>query len=333
MTDLRKVALIGTGGTISAVGSDPYDLIDYYANGQMLDAAGVLGLLPRVPAGIDVITVPLLPISSTGIYFNEWKQLVSACDDLVRDVPNLVGIVISHGTASMEETAYFLNLTLKVRVPVVLVGSQRPSNALSSDAGLNLYNALRVAADPDSWGLGVLVVLNDEIHAAREVTKTSTYRLQTFRSPDVGLLGHCDGDSIAYYRLPVRLAAPNTEFDLAGMDSLPKVGISYSHTGSDGCVIRAFIAAGMRGIVVAAFAPGCFTSGELAALREAVAAGIKVVVSTRAGSGRIGDRAELRENGLIAADNLNPQKARLLLALALTRAADLEKIKRIFATY
>lgn len=333
MTDSRKVALIGTGGTIAAVGSGPYDLIDYDANGQMLDAAGVLGLLPRVPLGIEVITVAQEPISSTGVYLNEWKQLVSTCDELVRDIPDLVGIVISHGTASMEETAYFLNLTLKVRVPVVLVGSQRPSNALSSDAGLNLYNALRVAADPDSWGLGVLVVLNDEIHAAREVTKTSTYRLQTFRSPDVGLLGHCDGDTVAYYRLPLRLGAPNTEFDLAGMDSLPKVGISYSHTGSDGCVIRAFIEAGMRGIVVAAFAPGCFTRDELAALREAVDAHIKVVVSTRAGSGRVGDGVELRENSLIAADNLNPQKARLLLALALTQTADLDEIKRIFLTY
>jgi L-asparaginase len=333
MTEIRKVAFIGTGGTIAAVGRDAYDLIDYDANGTMLDSAGVLGLLPRAPDGVEVVPVLLPPVSSTNVYFDDWRRLVSICDELVRDEPDLAGIVIAHGTASLEETAYFLQLTLKVSVPVALVGSQRPSNAVSSDAALNLYNALRVAAEPSSRGLGVLVVLNDEIHAAREVAKTSTYRLHAFRSPELGALGHCDGDAIAYYRKPVRKGAPDTEFDVFGFDTLPKVGISYSHTGADGCVIRALTRAGMRGIVVAAFAPGCFTVDELDALREAVAAGVTVVVSNRAGSGRVGDGKELRENGLIAADNLNPQKARLLLALALTVTSDPGEIARIFKTY
>lgn len=333
MTEQRKVALIGTGGTISAVGRDPFDLIDYDANGKMLDAAGVLALLPQAPPNVEIVPVPFRTMSSTGIYFNEWKQLVAQCTELAEQIPDLAGIVITHGTASMEETAYFLHLTLKVRIPVVLVGSQRPSNALSSDASLNLYNAIRVAAAPNSWGLGVLVVLNDEIHAARDVTKSSTYRLQTFRSPDVGVLGHCDGDAVAFYRLPVRLGAPQTEFDVSKLDNLPKVGISYSHTGSDGCVIRALADAGHRGIVIAAFAPGCVAPDELTALGEVVEAGVVVAISTRAGSGRVGDGVVLRENNILSADNLNPQKARLLLALALTQTSEMKELARMFRTY
>src|SRR5260370_5620380 len=230
MTEKRKVAVIGTGGTISSVGRHAFDLIDYDANGKMLEVEEVLALLPKAPANIEVIPVPFRAMSSTEMYFAEWSELISKCSDLVRDMPDLAGIVITHGTASLEETAYFLHLTLKVSIPVVMVGSQRPSNAMSSDAGLNLYNALRVAAEPAASGLGVLVVLNDEIHAAREVTKTSTYRLQTFRSPAAGLLAHCDADAIAFYRRPMRLGAPQTEFDISRLTSLPKVTISYSST-------------------------------------------------------------------------------------------------------
>ncbi|MEM5343404.1 asparaginase [Paraburkholderia azotifigens] len=333
MPDSKKVALIGTGGTIAAVGAGPFDLIDYDDNGHMLDVGELLAVLPALPDGVEVFTVALPPISSTGIYFEHWQKLVELCAELEASHPDLTGIVITHGTASMEETAYFLNLTLKTRVPVVMVGSQRPASALSSDAPLNLYNAIRVATMNEARGAGVLVVLNDEIHSARDVTKTSTYRLQTFRSPDFGVLGHCDADEVAFYRQPVRRHAPNTEFDLAQTRTLPSVGIAYSHTGSDGCVIRALTAAGMPGIVLAAFAPGCYSSAEAAALHDAVAKGVVVVISSRAGSGRVGDGIEIRRAGMIAADNLNPQKARLLLALALTKTSDIDEIRRMFQTY
>lgn len=333
MSVRKKVALIGTGGTIAAVGRGPFDLVDYDDNEQMLNVDELLSLLPARPDGVDVLTVPLLPISSTGIYFEHWRRLVDLCSELKSKHPELTGIVISHGTASMEETSYFLSLTLKTDVPVVMVGSQRPSNALSSDAPLNLYNAIRVAAHPGAKGLGVLVVLNDEIHAAREVTKTSTYRLQTFRSADFGMLGQCDGDEVVFYRKPTRRAAPDTEFTLAALGELPRVGIAYSYTGSDGCVIRALTEAGMSGIVVAAFAPGCYTSADAAAIRDAVAAGLSVVVSSRAGSGRVADAIEIRRGGMIAADNLNPQKARLLLSMALTITSNADEIRRIFRTY
>jgi L-asparaginase len=218
-------------------------------------------------------------------------------------------------------------------VPVVIVGSQRPLSGLASDAAMNLVAAVRAAASPASAGRGVLVVLNDEIQAAREVTKTSTFRLQTFRTPDFGVLGSVDGEHVRYYRRTERRNAPDTEFDIAPLDALPRLDISYSYAGADGAAIRAFTSVGAKGIVLAAFAPGMVTPGEQEAIKAAVEAGVTVVVSTRAGSGVALDSARLRPMGVLSADNLNPQKARLLLALALTVTREPDEIRRIFATY
>jgi L-asparaginase len=328
-----KVAFIGTGGTIASLGRGPLDLQDYGAIGNVMHAEEIVAKWPVVHQVADVIAVKYRNIPSTAIDFTDWKALVALCHQLPNDHPGLDGIVIGHGTATLEETAYFLNLTLKTSIPVVLVGSQRPSSALSSDAGMNLVNAIRVAASPEARGMGVLVLLNDEIHAAREVTKTATLRLQTFRTPDFGVLGHADGDAVVFYRQPVRRRAPDTEFDISDVDALPRVDVSYSYAGADGTAVRAFAAAGARGIVSAGFAPGFSTPGEAEALKNAVAQGIVVVQSTRAGSGRTFQSTRLKAGGLLIADNLNPQKARILLSLALTRSRDPDEIMRIFRTY
>ncbi len=328
-----KVAFIGTGGTISSVGAGPLDLQDYGATGVRLHADEIVARFPELALVADVIPVRYRNIISPGIGFADWRALVLACDQAVADHPDLAGIVIGHGTASLEETAYMLNLTVKVAVPVVLVGSQRPPSALSSDAGLNLVGAVRTAASPEARGMGVLVVMNDEIQAAREVTKTSTFRLQTFRSPDFGVLGHADADRVAFYRAPLRRRAPDTEFDIRGLDGLPRVDISLTYAGSDGVAVRAFVAAGARGIVSAGFAPGFPTPADTEALAEAVRAGVVVVQSTRAGSGRVVCGARSREHGFIAADNLAPQKARLLLALALSVTGDKGRTAAMFEVY
>jgi L-asparaginase len=181
--------------------------------------------------------------------------------------------------------------------------------------------------------MGVLVVLNGEIHAAREVTKTSTLRLQTFRTPDFGVLGHADGDAIAFYRRPLRRHAPDTEFDVSGLEVLPRVDISYSYAGGDGVATRAFVAAGAKGIIAAGFAPGFCPPAEIEAMTEAAKQGVTVVQCTRAGSGRTFRGTKLREAGFLIADNLNPQKARILLALALTVTDDPETIMRMFRAY
>jgi L-asparaginase len=279
------------------------------------------------------VPVRFKAVPSTAVAFPEWKHLVLEVERLVDEHPDLAGIVVLHGTATLEETAYALHLTAKVRVPIVLVGAQRPASALSTDAGLNLVNAVRTAASPEARGLGVLVCLNDEIQCAREVTKTSTTRLQTFRSPDFGVLGHADGDAVVFYRKPIRKCAPDTEFDIRGLDALPRVDIAYSYAGDDGAAIRAFAAAGAKGIIAAAFAPGMLSPPEMEAYGEARAAGVVVVISSRAGSGRVFDSSKMRNAGFLTADNLTPQKARILLALALTRTSDPAEIRRIFATY
>jgi L-asparaginase len=328
-----KVAFIGTGGTISSLGAGPLDILDYGASENRMQADAILAMFPEVQLVADVFPVAFDNVPSHNIYFPSWKALVQLCDRLVAETPGLAGIVIGHGTASIEETAYFLNLVLKVAVPVVIVGSQRPASALSTDAGMNLVNAVRTAASPAARGMGVLVLLNDEIHAAREVTKTSTFRLQTFRTPDFGALGHADGDRVVFYRAPLRRRMPDTEFDISGLDALPRVDIAYAYVGSDGTAVRAFIAAGAKGIVSAGFAPGFPGTADAALLTEAAANGVIVVQSTRAGSGRTFRGKRAQESGFLVADNLNPQKARLLLSLALTVTSDPAEITRIFETY
>ena len=254
-------------------------------------------------------------------------------DAIGREAP-LDGVVITHGTATLEETAYFLNLTLKVDATVVLVGSQRPATGLSSDAGLNLLNAVRVAGAPEARGLGVLVLLNDEIQTARDVTKTSTLRLETFRSPDLGMLGYADPDGrVAIYRRPSRRHAPDTEFDVRGRTELPRVDIAASYAGADGAAIRAFVAAGARAIVSASLPPGVTTPAETEALLEARRRGVAIVLSSRAGSGRVLPRTLLRQQGFVVADNLTPQKARVLAMLALARTDDASEIQRMFDEY
>jgi L-asparaginase len=329
-----KVAIIGTGGTISSIGNGPFDILDYIARGNMLQVDELIARFPEVHECADIIPVRFRAVPSPNITFADWQGLVLLIDELVAAHPDLAGIVITHGTATLEETAYFLSLTTKVAIPIVLVGAQRPASALSTDAGMNLANAIRTAASPEARGLGTLVVLNDEIHAAREVTKTSTTRLQTFRSPDFGVLGHADGDAVVFYRKPVRTVAPDTEFDIRALDALPRVDIVYAYAGSDGTAARAFVEAGAKGIVSAAFAPGMTGEADGAVLADGVKShGITVVISTRAGSGRTFKGARHTENGFLIADNLNPQKARILLALALTVTREPAEIERMFRTY
>jgi L-asparaginase len=198
---------------------------------------------------------------------------------------------------------------------------------------MNLANAIRTAASPQARDMGVLVLLNDEIHAARDVTKTSTFRLQTFRSPDFGVLGHADGDAIAFYRKPLRKTGPLCEFDIRTLDALPRVDIVLAYTGSDGTAAKAFMDAGAKGIISAGFAPGFAGPADFDVLKQAAKAGVIVVQSTRAGSGRTFKGKRLRDAGFLIADNLTPQKARLLLSLALTITQDPAEIERLFLTY
>jgi len=329
-----RVALIGTGGTISSIGRGSLDLWEYMDAGRKAEPDELLVRFPEVAEAAEVVPVRFRAVSSANVGPADWLALDAAVHAAVTREALLDGVVITHGTATLEETAYFLNLTLKVDATVVLVGSQRPATGLSSDAGLNLLNAVRVAGAPEARGLGVLVLLNDEIQAAREVTKASTLRLETFRSPDLGMLGYADPDGrVAVYRKPSRRHAPATEFDVRGRIELPRVDVAASYAGADGAAIQAFVAAGVRAIVSASLPPGVTTPAETDALVEARRRGVMVVLSSRAGSGRVLPRTVLRERGFVVADNLNPQKARVLAMLALTRTDDVSEVQRMFDEY
>jgi L-asparaginase len=329
---LPKVAVIGTGGTIASQGAHPLDVQDYASSGlPILDAAALVAGIPALARVAEVIPVPFSAMPSTAVGFADWQRLVAAILAVEAAHPDLAGVVVTHGTATLEETAYALSLSLPTDLPVVVTGAQRPFTGLSTDGHMNLVAAVRTAGSPAARGLGVLVVLNDEIHAAREVTKTSTGRLQTFRSPDVGVLGHVDADMVALWRRPTRLLPLAERFAITGLGSPPRVDVLYSVAGGDGVVVPAFLAAGAQGIVAAAFAPGFTTPQERTALAAAIAEGCVVVLSSRAGSGRTFPTRRYGAEGFLNADNLNPQKARVLLMLALTRSRDRAEIAALFA--
>lgn len=330
----RRVALIGTGGTISSIGRDGLDVWEYMDTGTKIGPGELVARFPETAQVAEIVPIPFRSVGSSSIGPADWLLLTETIHGVAARETPLDGVVITHGTATLEETAYFLNLAVQVDLTVVVVGAQRPASGLSTDAGMNLVGALRVAAAPEARGLGVLVVLNDEIQAAREVTKTSTLRLETFRSADVGMLGYADPDGrVAIYRRPARRHAPVTEFDVRGRQAMPRVDIAYSYAGAGGAAIDAFVAAGARGIVSASLAPGITTAAETEALVEARRQGVLVVLSSRAGSGRVLPRRVLRERGFVVADNLLPQKARVLAMLALTRTNDPVEVQRMFDEY
>jgi len=333
MDSKRKVTIIGTGGSISTPGRHSLDY-EYSDYGPPVEIDELLAMFPEVGHQADITPVRFRTIPGTAITSQDWIELAGLITRLGNANPAPAGIVIAHGTATIEETAYFLNLTVKTAVPVVLVGAQRPPNGLGSDAGVNLVNAVKVAIAPSARGLGVLVVLNEEIQAAREVTKGSTHRLETMRSHDLGMLGYADPDgTVVIYRSPTRRRAPDTEFDVLAMRDLPRVGIAYSHAGADATVIDALAASKVDAIVSAGQAPGKLTPAEDEALARAHRAGMVIVQSSRAGSGRVLERTKLREKGYVAADNLNPQKARILTMLALTISREQAVVQRMFREY
>ena len=247
--------------------------------------------------------------------------------------PDVDGLVYVQGTNTIEETSYFLGLTVHSDKPIVVTGAQRPYNGLSSDAQMNLLDAVRLACAPESRGKGVLVAFNGEINAGRDVTKTNTYHLHTFRTRDLGLLGYIDPDKIEYYRTPHRRHTVNSEFSLTGVQSLPYVEVAYIHTGTRPGLANALVGLGAKGIVIAsvgAGSPGSLDKEfeDILKKRSAV-----VVQSSRVGEGRVVRNNNWYESGMVVADNLSPQKAAILLSLALTKTSDKDDIQRMFDEY
>ena len=330
-TRLPKIALIGTGGTIGSTGFHSLDLVEYL--GPMMSIEELLARVPECAGVAEIVAVEHSVIGSDAIQVSDWLSLTRLIEATVKQDAAIDGVVVTHGTATAEETAYFLNLTLDVDVPVVLVGAQRPITGLSSDAGMNLLSGVRVAASASARGLGVLLVMNEQIHAAREVSKRSVFRLDAFQSPDFGVLGHTDLDEILIYRRPLRRHTTDSEFRVGDEQTLPRVDIVTSYAGADSVAVDAFVAADSKGLVVASLAPGTVPPKQTAALERAVERGVAVVYTTRAGAGRTLKLDKTQARGSLAADNLTAQKARVLLMLALLGGNDAERLTRIFHEY
>lgn len=334
MSELPRVALIITGGTIDSVGKDRLDLAWYIEAGKRLNTGELLDQLPELKSIARIEEVPFRRLPSHALVDKDWLDLARTIHSIF-DENKADGIVITHGTNTIEETAYFLNLTLKTDKPVVVVGSMRPSSAISADGYLNLVNAVKVAADPDSKGRGALLVMNDTIYSGRDVTKNATYRVEAFQSRDLGPLGYADADgSIVYYHQTTKKHTVHTEFDVRNLQSLPRVDVVVSYVGADGKMIEAAAAAGAKGIVSAATGAGRPTPAEDEAFdRVYKEKGVIMCLSSRVASGRVVRSPGLAKRGFVAGDNLQPWKARVLLALALTKTNNADEIQRMFDTY
>lgn len=328
----RTVALIATGGTISAVGKDRLDLASYLENDESVAAESLIAEIPEARALAIIREVGYARLPSHALTHDDWIALLTTVRGLLAD-DEVSAVVITHGTNTLEETAYFLSLTLSDRKPIVLVGAMRPASGLSTDGPLNLLNAIRVAVARESTGRGVLVVMNDGIFAPRDVTKTMTYRLQAFGSPDLGPLGYADADGrVVYYHRSERRPGALPAFDLND-GKLPRVDVTVSYVGADGTMIDAAVRAGAAGIVSAGTGAGRPTPSEMVALERACSAGVVVCQTSRVGGGRVVASPALRSAGFVAADNLGPWKARVLLALALTKTSDQQAIQELFDRY
>lgn len=329
---LPNVTILATGGTIAGTGASSTTTVGYAAA-----KVGVESLIKAVPEMAKVANVSgeqVFQIASESMTNDHWLTLAKRVNVLLaRD--DVDGIVITHGTDTLEETAYFLDLVVKSRKPVVLVGSMRPSTAISADGPINLYNAVILAGSQEAIGKGVLVALNDQIHAARDVTKTNTVTMDTFKASELGMLGYIVGGKPYFYRLPARKHTVDTEFDVSNLASLPPVEVAYAHANVGTAAVNAFVAEGAKGIVHAGPGDGSLPARTKPALQAARAKGVIVVRSSRVGQGPVMRNGEANDDELdfVVSDTLNPQKARILLTLALTRTTNTRDIQRMFWTY
>ncbi|WP_088889505.1 asparaginase [Leptolyngbya ohadii] len=314
------VKIVATGGTIA---NSPQG---------RLAVENVLNDIPQIGEVATVEIKDYARIGSSAITLQNWIDIANIINDIEANEPEVDGIVVTHGSNTAEETAYFLNLVVKGDKPVVITGAQRQQNTLGEEGDRNLYDAIRVAASPEAKGHGVMLVVNDMIHAARDVTKTLSYRVETWDSGDLGALGLVDTDRVVFYRNTIQKHTSDTEFSLAGIanaSQLPRVDILYAYAGADRTLVDAAINQGQaKGLIIAGFPTGSPTPAMREALNEAVGKGIPVVMSHRGGRGRI----RVGEN-FISADNLTPQKARILLMMALTKSTDPAAIQKIFTEY
>lgn len=325
-----NVIILGTGGTIAGKAGSNTEMTGYKA-GEI----GIQSLIDAVPEILNVANVSGEQFCNCGSFDLTW-DIVLALGKRVNQLlgqKDVDGIVITHGTDTLEETAFFLNLTVKSKKPVVLVGAMRPATAISADGPVNLLNAVRLAGSEEAIGQGVLIAMNDQINGARDVTKTNTTHVETFKSVELGYLGYFQNGAPVFYKKTTRKHTYQTEFDIMEVEKLPQVDIVYSYINCNAELAKAAVESGAKGIVVASFGHGNIHKDMIPGLAEIAASGIPVVRSSRVPNGIVSKNYLDDKCGFIAADSFNPQKARFLLMLALLKTTDKDEIRRIFATY
>ena len=326
-----NVTILATGGTIAGAAASGTQ------SGYTSGAVGIDTMVAAVP-GIDKLATikgeQIANVGSQDMTFAILLTLAKRINELAKS-PDVDGFVITHGTDTLEESAFFLNLTVKTDKPVVMVGSMRPSTAVSADGPLNLYNAVGVTVDPRAKGLGVLVVMNDWIHAAHSLTKTSTTSVQTFMSPLRGLVGVAAYGKNDFYTRPEWKHTTQTEFDVASVTTIPRVDIIFASADSSPALIDAAVASGAKGLVIAGVGNGNMNKASVTAAANAVKKGVVVVRSSRVPTGTVDRNVEINDDemGFLASQELNPQKARILLSLALLKTHTPQQMQAMFSTY
>lgn len=331
---LPRVHLVATGGTISN------------RDGGRLTAEELARSMPGLERAATLTYEQFANVASSQLTLTQWLQLARRVNELLATDKDLAGVVVTSGTDTLEETAFFLHLTVRDPRPVVVVGSMRNPSTLGYEGAANLLEGVRVAAAPAARDKGVMVVLNDEINSARDVTKTDALRLQTFRSPTHGVLGIVDRDRVVFYRQIVQRHTAKSEFDVSKITALPRVDVVMVYQGATADVIKAIVDLGAKGIVMATAGAGATSGDQNEGLEYAAEKGVFVVTATRTGSGRIAPGggggapgatptpAQQRRRAFsISSEDHTPVKSRILLMLALSKTQNRDEIQRIFSEY
>jgi len=328
-----KIKILATGGTIAGAQTASTD-VGYKAGSFPIEQ--LIKAVPKMDALAELSGEQLASIGSQTMNHEVWLKLAKRVNEVLKD-GDTDGVVITHGTDTMEETGYFLSLVVKSDKPIVLVGSMRPATAIGADGPANLYNAVALATKPEARGLGPLIVLNDEVHFAREAQKLNTTELNTFRSPNRGRAGVINVGNFQSFGKLATLHTTKSEFSVDGkaVNDLPRVDVIYSYANFGPDVVDFLVQQGCKGIVLAGVGDGNSTDAVIAALTQAAKKGVAVVRSTRTGSGVVMRNVEVDDDklGFITSMELNPQKARVLLMLGLMKTSEPKKLQQYFMEY
>lgn len=327
---LSNIKVLATGGTIAGSSDSNTDTTGYKSGALGIDK--VIASVPQLKDIANVTGEQVANVGSENVDNALLLKLAKRVNQLLND-DQVDGIVVTHGTDTLEETAYFLHLVVKSDKPVVVVGSMRPASAISADGPLNLYHAVKIASTKEAKGKGVMVTLNDRIASARFITKTNTTTTDSFKSLEQGYIGEVAGEVVSFYNEPTRKHTADSEFDISKLKELPQVDILYGYQNDQKYVYDLAVKAGAKGIVVAAAGNGTMSTEAINGATDAVKKDVVIVRSSRAGNGIVTHEKMDDEHHFVSSDSLNPQKARILLMLALTKTKDPDKIQSYYEQY